>query len=120
MWIDEKDLQKQLSDKEAAVRRELHAEHQLEVKRLQQDKELALKEKEFEIRHFKDDENKKLTTTLAERDTTIAVLRKENEMLGKITDLNADIIDVKDLVSKLIGKLPEINLSSLTINGSGK
>jgi len=40
-------------------------------------------------------------------------------MLDKIVDLNSDVIDIKDLVKKLIDKLPEVNLQNLTIqNGS--
>ena len=97
-------------------------ERELEKQRLEQDKELALKEKEFELRHFKDEEVKKLEVDLSNLKQTIAVLRKENEMLDKITNLNADIIDIKDLVNRLIEKLPTLNLKNLTIHsdGSGK
>ena len=56
-----------------------------------------MKEKEFELRHFGDDQLKKLGMDLSAAKQEIAVLKKENEMLGKITNLNADIIDVKDL-----------------------
>lgn len=94
----------------------LKHEHDLEVQRLKQEHELALKEKEFELKHFKDDELKKLQAEASKQDQEIAVLKKENEMLEKITDLNADIIDIKDLVSNLINKLPEIKLSNLTLN----
>lgn len=98
---------------------ELKHKHELKVKELEKDHELALKEKEFELRHFKDDEVKKLRESLSGKNSEISVLKKENEMLGKITDLNADIIDVKDLVQKLIDKLPEIKLNNLTIGGNG-
>ena len=98
------------------------AEHgcQLKVAELKKDNELALKEKEFELKHFKDEEMKKLNGEISVKNQRIAVLEKENEMLGKITNLNADIIDIKDLVNKLIEKLPTLNLSHLTINGDSK
>lgn len=99
---------------------ELVHKHEMEIQRMKQDKELALKEKEFELKHFKDDEIQKAKEEISELRQKVAVLTKENEMLGKITNLNADIIDIKDLVANLIGKLPEIKLSNLTVNnGSG-
>ncbi len=99
----------------------LTMEHQYEmsIQSLKQEKELALKEKEFELKHFKDDEISKLKEKINVSLQENAVLKKENEMLGKITNINADIIDVKDLVSKLISKLPEINLQNLTIHSDG-
>jgi hypothetical protein len=41
-------------------------------------------------------------------------------MLDKIVDLNADIIDVKELVVSLIKKLPEVNLQNLTVMSQSK
>ncbi len=96
----------------------LRHEHKLKVAELESAHRLALKEKAFELNHFKDEEVKELREQIASKVTEIAVLEKENEMLVKITNINADLIDIKDLVSKLIDKLPEINLNSLTINGS--
>lgn len=95
-------------------------EFEMKIKELESDHKLTLKEKEFELRHFKDDEVKTLNKEVSEKAQEIAVLRKENEMLGKITNLNADIIDIKDLVNKLVDKLPTVNLSSLTVNGNSK
>ena len=99
---------------------EIKHAHALEIKELESNHKLALKEKEFELRHFKDDEVKKLQLDASSKASEIAVLKKENEMLAKITNLNADIIDIKDLVNKLVDKLPSINLSSLTLNGNSK
>ena len=95
--------------------RDLEHKQQLALAEMESNHKLALKEKEFELKHFKDDETKKLSDELAEAKKNIAVLEKENEMLGKITNLNADIIDIKDLVVNLINKLPEIKLNNLTI-----
>lgn len=102
-------------------KKRLESDHALEIKSLKQDHQLALKEKEFEMKHFKDEELKTQQDTIVKLEREKAVLEKENKMLDKIVDLNADIVDVKDLVNTLIKKLPEINLKSLTINqGSSK
>lgn len=100
--------------------KQLEHEHQLEISKLKSDHSLELKEKEFELRHFKDEEVKSLKDKLAEKEKAMAVLQKENNMLEKITDLNADIVDIKDLVNKLIEKLPTINLQSLSLGNGDK
>ncbi len=99
--------------------KELRHDYELKIKELESNHKLALKEKEFELRHFKDDEVKKLEKESSVQKSEIAVLKKENEMLGKITNLNADIIDIKDLVANLINKLPEVKLTNLTIGNNG-
>ena len=111
-WFKQEDVEK--------LKRELESTHSMKVAEIRHSHALELKEKEFELKHFKDDEVKKLQTELAKIQQDNAVLKKENEMLGKITNLNADIIDIKDLVAKLIGKLPEVNLSNLTVNVPNK
>lgn len=98
----------------------LKQEHELEVKELKAEHALELKEKDFELRHLKDEQVQKLEKELHEKEIKIAELEKENKMLDRIVDLNGDIIDVKNLVSKLIDKLPQIDLQSLTINQQGK
>ena len=98
--------------------RELESKHRLDLLELKKNQEYALKEKEFELKHFKDDEIVKLRDEISKEKQDNAVLKKENQMLEKITDLNADIIDIKSLVNNLIEKLPTINLSSLTLNGT--
>ena len=98
---------------------ELELKHRLEIAELDGVNKLSIKEKEFELKHFKDEEILKLNAELAGERQQNAVLKMQNEMLVKITDLNADIIDIKDLVNKLVDKLPTINLSSLTVQQNG-
>lgn len=95
---------------------DLKHQHEMKIQKMEQDKELALKEKEFELKHFKDDEIQTAKEETAELQKKLAVAEMENKMLGKITNLNADIIDIKDLVANLINKLPEVKLSNLTVN----
>ncbi len=98
--------------------KDIEHSYELKIKELETEHKLALKEKEFELKHFKDDEVKKLNESVSQKNSEIAVLKKENEMLTKITNLNADIIDIKSLVANLIDKLPTINLKNLTLNGN--
>lgn len=121
---------KNVVDEHAPIKKEVEAltkkladvEHknQLHLAEVEANHKLALKEKEFELKHFKDEEVQKLRAELETEKKNGAVLKKENEMLVKITDLNADVIDVKGLVSDLIKKLPEINLTSLTVQSKTK
>ena len=87
---------------------------------MEADYTIALKEKAFELKHLKDEEVKKAKDEVTEMAKKLAVLTKENEMLKSITDVNADIIDVKSLVGSLIEKLPTIDLKSLTVNNTDK
>jgi hypothetical protein len=95
-------------------------DHAGEIKTLKQDHVLALKEKEFEMKHFKDEELKGLHDKIVVLEKEKAVLEKENKMLDKIVDLNGDIVDVKELINQLIKKIPTMDLKSLTINNTGK
>lgn len=111
--------QEELSEeKQLRIRRS--NDHDLKIKDLESAHGLELKEKEFELKHFKDEEVKAAKEEVIAISKKLAVLEKENEMLKSITDVNADIIDVKDLVNKLVEKLPSIDLKSLTIQNTGK
>lgn len=116
------DAEKALRDEVAALKQKIKDQdsaHLMEMKEIEHTHKLALKEKEFELKHFKDNKLKAVQDEFTTAEKTIEVLKKENEMLVKITDLNADIIDVKELVNALIKKLPEVNLQSLTVNHNG-
>ena len=41
-------------------------------------------------------------------------------MLDKMVDLNADVIDVKELVTNLINKLPEVKINGNLTAAGGK
>lgn len=96
----------------------LHQKAKMDIALAKKENEmtLAIKEKEFEMRHFKDDEVKKLQEEVRELKQERAVLTKENEMLGKMVDINSDIVDIGELVKTLINKLPEVNLQNLTLS----
>lgn len=96
----------------------LKNDHEIEKKKIMASHEIELNEKEFEIRHKTDDEILDLKKEVNAKDQEIAVLKQKVEMLDKIVDINSDIIDVKQLVSDLIGKLPEIKITNL--GGSSK
>lgn len=91
-------------------------ECELKIKEIEHSHKLAIAEKEFELKHFKDEEMKKKENKIEELNRRVIQLETENKMLDKIINLNGDIIDVKNLVNNLIEKLPTIDLKSLTIN----
>ena len=95
-------------------------EHELEKKELNKDHELELKGKEFQLTHLADERVKKAEDEKTRIKEELAVAKKENEMLGKITDLNADVIDVKKLVADLINKLPTVNITAGLSTGGGQ
>ncbi len=88
---------------------------ELKTQKSESDHEIALKEKDFQLKHFSSEEIKKLESRIVTLERDLAVQKQKNEMLDKITDLNADVIDVKDLVKNLINKLPEVKISSLAV-----
>lgn len=98
----------------------IEAENLREVKDLKS--EQARKELDFkkEAEYIKKDTENKSATTIKELEVQVAVLTEANKHLEKMTDINADIIDVKEVMNKLIEKLPEINLTSLTVQNSSK
>lgn len=98
---------------------DLKLEQKYELKELEQKHSLELKEKEFELKHFKDDSIQKLELQIVNLTKDKAVLEEKVKMLDKIVDLNADIVDVKKLVNTLIEKIPTFDLKSLTINQTG-
>lgn len=100
--------------------KQLTHEHEIAIDKLKQSHKLELKEKEFEMEHFKDEELKKKDKKIVELEKDLAEYKKENKMLEKMIDMNADVVDVKNLVEQLIKKLPEVNLKSLTINSKSK
>jgi hypothetical protein len=97
----------------------LESTQQIEINELKSTHELEVKELNFKIAHNESEDTKKAKDELVKEQTKNAVLEQKVEMLDKIVDLNADVIDVKDLVTQLINKLPEVKISSLA-GGSSK
>lgn len=95
--------------------------HELEIQRMESEHAIALKEKDFELKHFESEKTKELAAKVVSLEKELAVEKKTNEMLVKITDLNADVVDVKELVTNLINKLPEVKINSIaTTCGNGQ
>lgn len=88
-------------------------DHSNELRQLHFDHELVVEQYEFNLEHFETKELRHAKDTIIEQDKDLAVIRKELEMIERVVDINADLIDVKDLVKNLIEKLPEINITSL-------
>lgn len=108
------DLTKQEDGFERVMARKTH-EFDMYVEKIKKDHELEIREKEFELTHIKDEEVLRLKKENRTLEQENAVLKKENSMLDKLIDVNADIINVKELVERLIEKLPNIDIKSLTV-----
>ena len=77
-----------------------------------------MRDEEFKRNHFKDDELKRVTEENIKIAKDFAVLEMENKLLKEVTDVNSDIIDVKELVTKLIEKMPNLDLKNLIVNAT--
>lgn len=98
--------------------RDINHNHGMAIERIQHDRALELQQKDFDLKHFKDEELKKVNEEVVKLRGELNVAKKENEMLDKIVDVNADIVNVKELINSLIKKLPEVNLQNLTIQST--
>ncbi len=111
-----------LSDADRLKEQEIKAirfEHDLVVKGLKADHELALKTKQFEIDHNDSEALKTSKKELTDALTKLAVAESKLELMSKVTDVNADVLDVKDLVTKLIDKMPNINIDGIIAGLAG-
>ena len=61
-----------------------------------------------------------LKKEVEELSKNLAVTKKENELLKQALDTEAKLIDVKDLVSELINKLPEFKIDTLSVSTNYK
>lgn len=99
----------------------LKHEHKMETESLEKEHELAVKDFTFKIDHLESETIKSLRKELTEANSKIKVFEKEVEMMKSIVDLNADIVDVKDIINQLIDKLPTVNLDTINVESkSGK
>ncbi len=102
---------------------DLIRDHTATTNGLKQTHRLELAQRDFDMKHFKDEQLKKAEEIVVEFKQELAVLRKENDMMEKAVNINGDIVDIKDVLNKIIDKLPTINLTSLgggTSNGTTK
>ncbi len=117
----ESTLNRVISERDELNKRLGEATHDKEqdIKAIRLDHELALKKKQFEIDHLESDQLSLLRAELVSLQKEIAVANTKLELMAKVTDVNADVLDVKDLVTKLIEKMPTININSIIAGLSG-
>lgn len=101
-------------DKDQVIK-DLKADQTREISTLKHTHSQELSTSEFRFKTFKDEEIVKAKEEKITLVNANAVLVKENEMLQKMTDINADIIDVKQLVSSLVEALPKVNITGLSV-----
>lgn len=97
---------------------ELKSLQDIAIKEIKANHVLDLAQRDFDLKNNKD---KEINAANKERDVSLAneaVLKKEVEMLRNMVEVNAAIIDVKDLVNKLVAALPKIDLKSISVIGT--
>lgn len=122
MTSDRDRVATQLSDANRLKDQEIKTikhDHDLEIKSLKAGHEIALKTKQFEIDHHESEALKTTKDELVVANTKLAVAETKLEIMSKVTDVNADVLDVKDLVTKLIDKMPNINIDGIIAGLAG-
>lgn len=94
----------------------LKADNVLAIKALENKHKLELDQRDFDLKNQKDVEILKYKEETDKAKSDMLVLAKELEVTQKIVDINADLVDVKDVINKLITALPKIDLNSITVN----
>lgn len=94
----------------------LKADHEIATNKLNAENLIKVQQKEFELTHIADERVKKADDARVEAETDLKVAKKENEMLHKIVDDRADVLEIKDLVNKLLDKVPEIKIDTLSVS----
>lgn len=101
-----------------------------ELTSVKQDLQKSLKENEANALAL--DEQSRELTALAEKDRVSltqenidltvknAELTAQVEAQEKVLDVSSDIIDVKEMVTQIISKLPEVKISSITANANSQ
>lgn len=107
-------MQKEEDHKRNTVGLDFH--HELAIKELENKHKFELAQRDFDLKNQKDAEILKYKEEAEKAKSDMLVLAKELEVTQKIVDINSDIVDVKDIINKLITALPKIDLSSITVN----
>ena len=94
--------------------------HTQEIAELKNKHSLEKKDWEFQLAHLESEELKKIREEKINLIREKEVLAKELQMTKSIVELDSDVIDIKSLVEKLIDKLPNIDLKSLTVISGDK
>lgn len=89
-----------------------------EVARLKADHEIALKKEAHKLAVVADERVLEAEKRAVTAETQVAVLTKEVEMSGKVEDVGAEVLNVQNLVTSLIDKLPNIDISTLSVTAS--
>jgi|SRR3990167_877309 len=87
------------------------SEFELLVKNMEADHEIALKKADAETENAVLEAKNVAMKEVIDVRKENAVLKAEAAIQGKMLDLNADVLDIKDLVGKLISALPKVNIS---------
>ena len=102
-------LLNELADLEAKFK-EVTQEN-IELKTNEQEHEIDMLEQRKEITEQAHATIKKTQEDNAALKSTNASLQTRVDMMEQVVEISSDIVDIKDLISKLINKLPEVNIT---------
>jgi uncharacterized coiled-coil protein SlyX len=98
----------------------LVAIHEMDVKEIRKDHELEIKGLKFDMERATEQETADLKKEVTELEQKLAVAENTIEMMDELTELQTGMLDVKEVVSSLIKKLPTIDIKSITAGSSSK
>lgn len=92
--------------------------HRIDIEKKELEIQKLKDQHAFELSHFESKKVKELEQKNIDLEKKLAVKTQEIESIKAVIDINGDIVDVKDLIGKIINKLPEINLKGITVNST--
>lgn len=95
------------------------SEKERQILSLKTNHEIEIQKRQAELDLYETVKTKELSDELVRLKTDLKIAETKLEFMEKITDLNGDVLDVKELVQNLIEKLPTVNINSIIAGMSG-
>lgn len=115
-----------LLDEKRALLKDAQREHEHEMKALRSEHQIAMNEREAaheltcrdlenKLKHKTSDEVEALKRETVRLSEKVAVQAKELEMFNRIIKTDKNVLDVKNIVSELMKKLPNVDLKNFNV-----
>lgn len=108
-------LEDLLASKERTFQDEI-ASFKRKTREAEADMAYHLKERDLELDYKIDSEREALRRDKHALQIEVARLKATNEMLEIAVDISGEVVNIQDLVSQLVAKLPTIDISNITVN----
>lgn len=114
------EVEASVRDRHANAINDLKREFAMREKETAKNHELAMKDLQFKMEREVEAKTTELKAEVVALEQKLAVAENTVEMMDELTDLQTGMLDVKEVVSSLIKKLPDINIKSITAGSSSK